>query len=120
VRIFRVSDIYPEPEGIPPHFDGITRLTHLPGVTVAGLEKIATVSHRDGAQTVWHSHPAGQVLVTLSGSARISVQGEEPVLLSQGDIVVADPGEVHRHGAAPSRNCVFVVFFGGATAWIDD
>jgi quercetin dioxygenase-like cupin family protein len=116
MRIYRAADIYLEPEGVPPHFDGVARLTHLPGA-VDGPDKLATVIHRDGAQTAWHRHPGGQVLITFSGSARITLDGEEPELLGAGDVVVADPDERHRHGAAEGRDCVFVVYFGGQTVW---
>jgi quercetin dioxygenase-like cupin family protein len=116
LKIFRAADIYMEPDEVPPHFDGVARLTQLPGL-VPGPDKLATVVHRNGSQTAWHRHPDGQVIVVLSGMGRITLDGHETDLLEVGDVVVAEPNERHRHGAAQGRDCVFVAYFGGLTVW---
>lgn len=116
--IFRAADIFTEPDDVPTHFDGVTRLTLLP-IDADGLDKVATLVHRNGAQTAWHRHPFGQVIVVVSGAARITLDGNPSESLGIGDVVVAEPNERHRHGAAEGEDCTFVAFFGGATVWED-
>ena len=116
MKIFRAADIYKEPDEAPPHFDGVARLTQLPGV-ISGPDKLATVVHRNGSQTAWHRHPGGQVIVVLSGKARITLDGQDTDWLEVGDVVVAEPNERHRHGAAPGHDCAFIAYFGGPTSW---
>ena len=51
-----------------------------------GLVRSRRVHFSPGARTAWHAHPLGQV-----------------VEVRPGDSVVAGPGEMHWHGAAPDR-----------------
>jgi quercetin dioxygenase-like cupin family protein len=52
-----------------------------------------------GSGTHWHSHPRGQVLFVTSGAGFVEEDGSANEL-REGDVVIADPGVPHRHGAA--------------------
>lgn len=54
-----------------------------------------------GARTAWHSHPGGQTLHVLEGTARVQSRGGAVVEVSAGGTVVCPPDEEHWHGAAP-------------------
>ncbi|MEK7252134.1 MAG: cupin domain-containing protein, partial [Actinomycetota bacterium] len=67
----------------------------------------------------WHSHPAGQVLYVVSGTARVQAEGEQTVVAGPGDAVHAAAGVVHWHGAAPEAPMVHLsITHGGATEWL--
>lgn len=53
------------------------------------------------ARTAWHTHPRGQTLHIVSGSARIGRDDGSVEQLEPGDTVRFDPDERHWHGAAP-------------------
>ena len=55
-----------------------------------------------GAWTVWHTHPKSRTLYVTDGVGLVGTRdgGQE---LRPGDVVFAEPGEPHRHGAAPGR-----------------
>ncbi len=68
-----------------------------------GLVRSLRVRFSPGARTAWHAHPLGQVLHVLDGVGRVQAEGGPVVEVRPGDTVVAGPGEMHWHGAAPDR-----------------
>lgn len=71
-----------------------------------------------GARTDWHSHPAGQVLYIVEGTARVQTEAGETVDAGPGDAVHAPAGELHWHGASPDAPMVHLsITHGGATEW---
>ena len=48
--------------------------------------------------TRWHRHAHGQVLLVVAGTAIVTTTDDQ-VVAAAGSIVVAEPGEWHRHGA---------------------
>jgi len=61
----------------------------------------ANVSFEPGARSAWHTHPAGQRLVVLSGTGLTQEWGKPVQILHPGDVVWCPPGVKHWHGAAP-------------------
>lgn len=59
------------------------------------------VSFEPSARTAWHTHPLGQTLYILSGTARVQSWGGPVLEVGEGDTVWFPPGEKHRHGAGP-------------------
>ena len=59
------------------------------------------VTFEPRARTAWHTHPNGQTLHIVSGTARVGRAGGPVEELDAGDAVRFDPGERHWHGAAP-------------------
>lgn len=77
-----------------------------------------TVMFEPEARTNWHSHPEGQVLYVTSGKGRVGTDRGPILPLAPGDVVYADPGELHWHGAAPDSPMIHLsLTTGGATVW---
>jgi quercetin dioxygenase-like cupin family protein len=63
----------------------------------------ASVHFTPGARTAWHTHPLGQTIYVTEGVGRCQRRGGEVEGIRPGDRVFFEPGEEHRHGAAPDR-----------------
>ncbi|OOQ56981.1 (R)-mandelonitrile lyase [Mucilaginibacter pedocola] len=63
----------------------------------------ALVTFEPGARTAWHTHPAGQTLIVVSGVGRVQREGEAIQEILPGDVVWFEPNEKHWHGAAPDK-----------------
>lgn len=61
----------------------------------------AYVTFEPGARSAWHTHPAGQRLVVVSGVGLIQEWGKPVQEIRPGDVVEYPPGVKHWHGAAP-------------------
>ena len=62
----------------------------------------AYVTFEPGARSAWHTHPAGQRLVVVSGVGLTQEWGKPVQEIHPGDVVVCPPGVKHWHGAAPT------------------
>lgn len=62
----------------------------------------ARVTFEAGARTHWHTHPLGQTLVIVEGTARVGHDDGSVVEAGVGDIVFIPPGVRHWHGATPT------------------
>lgn len=72
------------------------------------------------ARTDWHTHPAGQVLYVVAGTALVQTESGETVAAGPGDAVHAPAGEMHWHGAGPDAPMVHLsITHGGPTEWSD-
>jgi quercetin dioxygenase-like cupin family protein len=56
-----------------------------------------------GARTAWHSHPAGQTIFVTEGISLVQREGGPVEEVRAGDSVYVEPGELHWHGATPTR-----------------
>ncbi len=115
----RIDDTTGElPPQLGPHMQGEARIQPLPSPFADGPQVFA-VHFQPGGRTRPHVHPAGQVLHITSGQGVVGgVDGRR--LVEAGDVVVAQPGEWHWHGATPFSAMTHVtVQFGGpdATVW---
>jgi quercetin dioxygenase-like cupin family protein len=61
----------------------------------------AYVTFEPGARSAWHTHPAGQRLVVVSGVGLTQEWGKPVQQIHPGDVVVCPAGVKHWHGAAP-------------------
>jgi len=66
------------------------------GITATG----GYVTFEPGARSAWHTHPAGQRLVVVSGVGRTQEWGKPIQELRAGDVVWCPPGVKHWHGAS--------------------
>jgi quercetin dioxygenase-like cupin family protein len=57
------------------------------------------VTFEPGARSAWHTHPAGQRLVVLSGVGLTQEWGKSVQHIRPGDVVWCPPGVKHWHGA---------------------
>ncbi|MBO4119633.1 cupin domain-containing protein [Cupriavidus gilardii] len=62
----------------------------------------AMVTFEPGARSAWHTHPAGQRLVVVSGVGLTQEWGKPVQEIRPGDVVWCPPGVKHWHGAAPT------------------
>lgn len=60
----------------------------------------AHVTFEPGARSAWHTHPAGQQLVVMSGVGLTQEWGRPVQELRPGDVVWCPPGVKHWHGAS--------------------
>lgn len=67
------------------------------GINASG----ALVTFEPGARSAWHTHPAGQRLVVVSGLGLTQEWGKPVQEIRPGDVVWCPPGVKHWHGAAP-------------------
>lgn len=68
------------------------------GITASG----GMVSFDAGARSAWHTHPAGQRLVVMSGVGLTQEWGKPVQEIRPGDVVWCPPGVKHWHGASPT------------------
>lgn len=66
--------------------------------------QLASVTYQQGSRTKWHYHPAGQILIVVSGIAYYQEEGKPKQILSKGDVAKCPPGVHHWHGAAPDSD----------------
>lgn len=59
------------------------------------------VTFEPSARSAWHTHPAGQRLVVLSGVGLTQEWGKAVQEIRAGDVVWCPPGVKHWHGASP-------------------
>jgi len=53
-----------------------------------------------GSRNVWHSHPAGQIIIVIDGVGYHQIKGEPIQVVRKGDVVKSPPGVLHWHGAS--------------------
>lgn len=63
----------------------------------------ALVTFEPGARTAWHTHPAGQTIIIVSGLGWVQKEGEEVQEVQPGDVVYFEPEEKHWHGASATK-----------------
>lgn len=63
----------------------------------------AIVTFEAGARTAWHTHPAGQTLIVISGTGWIQREGGPIEEINPGDVVWFEPEEKHWHGASANK-----------------
>jgi len=68
-----------------------------PNLTASG----GMVTFEPSARSAWHTHPAGQYLVVMSGVGLTQEWGKPVQEIHPGDVVWCPPGVKHWHGASP-------------------
>ena len=109
--------------GAAEYFTGAVWLEDLAGGGPSCVRTVR-VTFEPGARTAWHTHPHGQLLHILSGTARVQKFGEPVLEVFPGDSVWFEPGERHWHGAAPDRLMVHLAVqqaddAGNAATWLE-
>lgn len=100
-------------------FTGAVELEMLHAASAAGEPDTAFVHFHDGAVTYWHSHPGGQQLYVVSGSARVGTEADGEVPLAVGSLVVCPIDEPHWHGAMPNCDTTLLAVTWGTTRWTE-
>lgn len=83
----------------------------------------AWVTFEPGARSAWHTHPAGQRLVVVSGVGLTQEWGKPVQTIRPGDVVWCPPGVKHWHGATPTTAMTHLAVTGTAdgknVAWME-
>lgn len=83
------------------YFTGQVRVDPLFAASDEIKASAAYVTFEPGARSAWHTHPAGQRLVVVSGVGLTQEWGKPVQQIHPGDVVVCPPGIKHWHGASP-------------------
>ena len=84
----------------------------------------SSVHFTPGARTAWHTHPHGQTIWVTEGLGFCQRAGGPVEVIRPGDRVFFEPGEVHWHGASPTRFMTHIAIAraddqGSVVAWGD-
>jgi quercetin dioxygenase-like cupin family protein len=96
-----------------------TGTVHTDLVMDTGEVMINTVIFTPGARTHWHSHPGGQLLLVTAGRGLVATHSGEVRVVRGGDVVWAEPGEEHWHGACRDSLMIHTAVSHGKTQWHD-
>lgn len=103
--------------GAADRFTGAVRVgavVEIPGSPVSVYE----VLFGAGARTVWHEHSGEQILVGLTGSCFLCIDGDVRRLLTPGQAVRIPGGKRHWHGAGPDgAGSHLALNYAGPTSW---
>lgn len=72
----------------------------------------AYVTFEPGARSAWHSHPAGQHMIIISGVALTGTRDGKVIEARPGDVVWCPPDLDHWHGASPDTAMTHLVITG--------
>jgi quercetin dioxygenase-like cupin family protein len=68
----------------------------------------SNVTFTPGARSHWHTHAAGQILLVTEGVGYYQEKGQPIRLLRKGEVVQAQPGVEHWHGASPQQDMTHI------------
>ena len=94
--------IFPLGEKAPPsNFTGTVWVTPLvPNDSILNCVT-GSVTFEAGARSNWHYHPAGQILLVISGIGYYQEKGNPISVIRKGDVIKCPPNVEHWHGASP-------------------
>ncbi len=81
---------------------------------------INTVFFAPGGRTYWHAHERGQILHVTAGQGWVCLEGSEPQIIRQGDVVWIGPLERHWHGASGDSYMVHLAISLGKNTWQEE
>jgi quercetin dioxygenase-like cupin family protein len=68
----------------------------------------SNVTFTPGARSHWHKHAAGQILLVTEGVGYYQQKGQPIRRLRKGEVVRAQPGVEHWHGASPKQSMTHI------------
>jgi quercetin dioxygenase-like cupin family protein len=83
---------------------------------------VGSVTFEPRARTNWHSHPNGQIILSLEGEGYYQEKGSEKKILYKGDVVKCPANTPHWHGASPDKEFIQVAITSrvdGPTEWLE-
>lgn len=102
------------------NFTGNAWLNSLIDADSSNQNSVGSVTFEPGARTHWHSHPAGQIILALSGVGYYQEEGKPIEIINKGDVVKCPYNVPHWHGASPDSEFIQVAITGrenGPTVW---
>lgn len=95
----RTNGTTPAVIGTAANFTGQAVISPLYPPTEMTRASTGLVNFAPGARTVWHTHPAGQLLIVTAGQGWVQEDGKERCIINPGDAVWIPAGVKHWHGA---------------------
>ncbi|HVV43366.1 MAG TPA: cupin domain-containing protein [Nitrobacter sp.] len=95
----RTNGSTPAMIGTADNFTGQAVISALYPPTEITRASTGLVNFAPGARTVWHTHPAGQMLIVTAGQGWVQEDGKERRVINPGDVVWIPAGVKHWHGA---------------------
>lgn len=95
----RTNGTTPAAIGTAANFTGQVVISPLYPPTEMTRANTGLVTFAPGARTVWHTHPAGQLLIVTAGQGWVQEDGKERRVINPGDAVWIPAGVKHWHGA---------------------
>jgi len=95
----RTNGTTPAVIGAAANFTGQAIISPLYPPTEMTRASTGLVTFAPGARTVWHTHPAGQMLIVTAGQGWVQEDGKERRVINPGDVVWIPAGVKHWHGA---------------------
>ena len=110
--------------GIPGPAEWFTGDVTLRPIATPGRASILRVHFEPRARTAWHTHPVGQTLHVIEGTARVQSAGGAVTAVPAGETVRFAPGESHWHGAGPDQAMTHIAIqesddAGSSAAWAE-
>jgi len=68
--------------------------------SVFNCPEVNNYTFETGARTAWHSHEGGQLIIVTDGTGFYQEEGGDIRIIKAGDVIIAQPGVKHWHGAA--------------------
>lgn len=93
-------------------FTGKVRINSLFPATHENPVSGAYVTFEPGARSAWHTHPAGQTLVVISGIGLTQEWGRPIQEIRPGDVVRCPAGIKHWHGASSRSSMTHMAITG--------
>jgi quercetin dioxygenase-like cupin family protein len=103
------------------NFTGKAWLNSLVVADSVNTNAVGVVTFEPGARTNWHLHPAGQIVIALSGTGYYQEEDRPKEILRRGDVVKCPQDIPHWHGAGPDEEFVQMAITGrqhGPTQWM--
>lgn len=104
-------------------FTGNVRIDNAFQLEAPGRATGAVVTFEPSARSHWHAHPAGQVLVVLTGVGWTQCEGGPRTEIRAGDVITCACDKRHWHGAAAttamSHVAVTETIDGKNTDWME-
>lgn len=101
--------VFPKGEKIvSDHFTGTAWLQWLVTPDSLNNNSVGSVTFEPGARTNWHSHPTGQIILSIAGTGYYQEKGSAKRILNKGDAVKCPPNILHWHGASPDSQFIQV------------
>lgn len=95
----RTNGSTPAVIGAADNFTGQAIITSLHPPTEITRATTGLVNFAPGARTVWHTHPAGQMLIVTAGKGWVQEESKERRVINPGDVIWIPAGTKHWHGA---------------------
>ena len=121
-----ITRVGTRPSGVGSHttFTGNVRHDPLFSPNEAAPYSVSYVTFEPGARSFWHTHPAGQRLVVVSGSGLTGTWDGRVEEIKAGDVVWCPPDIKHWHGASPTTAMTHMALTGMKdgknVTWMED